>query len=86
MIKISDLNDREWHDCIREQYSGAVLKAMVRNNTDLKKSATGGMPIVVFDNRCSGYEDFLQVTQELIAALEEDAPHLRVVGSRAVNE
>jgi chromosome partitioning protein len=86
MIRLSDLNDREWHDRIREQYEGAVLKSMVRNNTDLKKSATGGMPIVVFDNRCSGYEDFLNVTQELLTALEEDTPHLRVVGSRAVNE
>ena len=42
MIRLSDLNDREWHDrSIREQYKGAVLKSMVRNNTDLKKSATG---------------------------------------------
>ena len=70
---------------MRKQYGDAVLGTLIRRNTDLEKSASGGMPIVAFDDKCTGYEDYLAVTTELLQLLEADRPALRIVGTKAVN-
>ncbi len=50
--------ERNWAQEVRKQYEGVVLKTVIRRNTDLSKSATGGLPVVVYDEKCAGYADY----------------------------
>ncbi len=85
MVSIRYTSQREWVEQVRSQYGDAVLSTVIRRNTDLEKSASGGMPIVAFDDKCTGYEDYLAATTEILRLLEADRPPLRIVGTKAVN-
>lgn len=85
MVSIRYTSQREWVEQVRAKYGDAVLSTVIRRNTDLEKSASGGMPIVAFDDKCTGYEDYLASTTEILGLLEADRPPLRIVGSQAVN-
>jgi len=73
--------ERNWAQEVRKQYEGVVLKTVIRRNTDLSKSATGGLPVVVYDERCAGYADYRDATIELLGLIEATTPILRVVRS-----
>ena len=75
------IDHREWINNVRKEYEGSVLDTIIRLNADLGKSATGGLPIVVFDEKCNGFEDYKNATTELLADLEENTPRLRIVGT-----
>ena len=60
-----------------------MLDTVIRLNADLGKSATGGLPIVVFDEKYNGFEDYKSATLELLTDLEKNTPRLRVVGTEA---
>lgn len=71
--------ERNWAQEVRTQYEGVVLKTAIRRNTDLSKSATGGLPVVVYDEKCAGYADYREATIELLDLIEATTPNLRVV-------
>jgi len=71
--------ERNWAQEVRTQYEGVVLKTAIRRNTDLSKSATGGLPVVVYDEKCAGYADYREATIELLELIEATTPNLRVV-------
>jgi chromosome partitioning protein len=71
--------ERNWAQEVRRQYEGVVLKTVIRRNTDLSKSATGGLPVVVYDEKCAGYADYRDATIELLDLIEATTPNLRVV-------
>jgi chromosome partitioning protein len=71
--------ERNWAQEVRKQYEGVVLKTVIRRNTDLSKSATGGLPVVVYDEKCAGYADYRDATIELLDLIEATTPNLRVV-------
>jgi chromosome partitioning protein len=73
--------ERNWAQQVRKQYEGVVLKTVIRRNTDLSKSATGGLPVVVYDEKCAGYADYKDATSELLELIEVPTPNLRVVKS-----
>ena len=73
--------ERNWAQQVRKQYEGVVLKTPIRRNTDLSKSATGGLPVVVYDEKCAGYADYKDTTSELLELIEVTTPNLRVVKS-----
>jgi len=73
--------ERNWAQEVRKQYEGVVLETVIRRNTDLSKSATGGLPVVVYDERCAGYADYRDATIELLGLIEATTPILRVVKS-----
>jgi len=73
--------ERNWAQQVRKQYEGVVLKTVIRRNTDLSKSATGGLPVVVYDEKCAGYADYKDATSELLDLIEVTTPNLRVVKS-----
>ncbi|MGE0822913.1 MAG: ParA family protein [Candidatus Binatia bacterium] len=73
--------ERNWAQQVRKEYEGVVLKTAVRRNTDLSKSATGGLPVVVYDEKCTGYADYREATIELLDLIESTTPSLRVVKS-----
>ncbi len=77
--------ERRWLREIQETYQGTVLRTVIRRNTDLAKSATGGLPIIAFDENSSGYEDYLTATQELLNHLESATPRIAAVPPTAVN-
>ena len=77
------IDHREWVNHVRREYEDGVLDTVIRLNADLGKSATGGLPIVVFDEKCNGFEDYRSATMELLTDLEKNAPRLRVVGTEA---
>jgi chromosome partitioning protein len=77
--------ERRWLREIQETYKGTVLQTVIRRNTDLAKSATGGLPIMAFDETSYGYEDYLKATQELLSLLESATPRIAPV-SRASNQ
>ena len=85
MVSIRYTSQRQWVEEVRSEYGEAVLRTVIRRNTDLEKSASGGMPIVAFDDKCIGYEDYLAATTEVLRLLEADRPSLRIVGTKAVN-
>ena len=58
--------ERNWAQQVHKQYEGVVLKTAIRRNTDLSKSATGGIPVVVYDEKCAGYADYRDATIELL--------------------
>lgn len=74
---------REWVNHVRREYEDGVLDTVIRLNADLGKSATGRLPIVVFDEKCNGFEDYKSATLELLTDLEKNTPRLRVVGTEA---
>ena len=63
--------------------AGAVLNTLIRQNADLGKSATGGLPIVAYDDKCNGYQDYLAATEELLNLLTPLPRSLRVIGTNA---
>jgi len=71
--------ERNWSQQVRKEFEGVVLKTAIRRNTDLSKSATGGLPVVVYDEKCSGYADYRDATIELLNLIEVTTPILRVV-------
>jgi chromosome partitioning protein len=73
--------ERNWGQQVRKQYEGVVIKTVIRRNTDLSKSATGGLPVVVYDEKCAGYADYRDATVELLDLIEVTTPNLRVVKS-----
>lgn len=75
--------ERNWSQQVRKQYEGVVLKTVIRRNTDLSKSATGGLPVVVYDEKCAGYADYRDATIELLDLIEATTPNLRIVKPEA---
>lgn len=73
--------ERNWAQQVHKQYEGVVLKSAIRRNTDLSKSATGGMPVVVYDEKCSGYTDYRDATIELLELTDVTTPQLRIIKS-----
>lgn len=71
--------ERNWAQQVHKQYEGVVLKTAIRRNTDLSKSATGGIPVVVYDEKCSGYADYRDTTLELLELIDVTTPQLRIV-------
>jgi chromosome partitioning protein len=71
--------ERNWSQQVRKEFEGVVLKTAIRRNTDLSKSATGGLPVVVYDEKCSGYTDYRDATIELLNLIEVTTPNLRIV-------
>ena len=71
--------ERNWSQQVRKEFEGVVLKTAIRRNTDLSKSATGGLPVVVYDEKCSGYADYRDATVELLNLIEVTTPTLRIV-------
>jgi len=78
--------ERNWAQQVRKQYEGVVLQTAIRRNTDLSKSATGGLPIVVYDEYCAGYLDYREATIELLQLIEATTPKLHLVKPEAVAE
>ena len=74
--------ERNWAQQVHKQYEGVVLKTAIRRNTDLSKSATGGIPVVVYDEKCAGYADYRDATIELLEVTDvTTTPQLRIVKS-----
>jgi len=73
--------ERNWAQQVHKQYEGVVLKTAIRRNTDLSKSATGGIPVVVYDEKCAGYADYRDATIELLELTDVTTPQLRIVKS-----
>jgi len=71
--------ERNWSQQVRNEFEGVVLKTAIRRNTDLSKSATGGLPVVVYDEKCSGYADYRDATIELLNLIQVTTPNLRIV-------
>lgn len=71
--------ERNWAQQVRNEFEGVVLKTLIRRNTDLSKSATGGLPVVVYDEKCSGYADYRDATSELLQLIEVATSNLRIV-------
>jgi chromosome partitioning protein len=71
--------ERNWSQQVRKEFEGVVLKTTIRRNTDLSKSATGGLPVVVYDEKCAGYADYRDATMELLNLIEVTTPNLRIV-------
>jgi chromosome partitioning protein len=71
--------ERNWAQQVRKEFEGVVLKTVIRRNTDLSKSATGGLPVVVYDEKCAGYADYRDATSELLDLIDVMAPNLRLV-------
>jgi chromosome partitioning protein len=71
--------ERNWSQQVRNEFEGVVLKTAIRRNTDLSKSATGGLPVVVYDEKCAGYADYRDATMELLNLIEVTTPNLRIV-------
>jgi chromosome partitioning protein len=79
MFDMRNSIERNWAQQVRKQYEGVVLKTAIRRNTDLSKSATGGLPIVVYDEKCAGYTDYQDATTELLGLIEAATPSLHLV-------
>ncbi len=71
--------ERNWAQQVRKEFEGVVLKTVIRRNTDLSKSATGGLPVVVYDEKCAGYADYRDATVELLELIDVMTPNLRIV-------
>lgn len=79
MFDMRNSIERNWAQQVRKQYEGVVLKTVIRRNTDLSKSATGGLPIIVYDEKCAGYADYRDATSELLGLIEATTPSLHLV-------
>jgi chromosome partitioning protein len=89
MARPQTVDHQTWIRDVRAQYgsagegAGAVLNTLIRQNADLGKSATGGLPIVAYDDKCNGYQDYLAATEELLNLLTPLPRSLRVIGTDA---
>jgi len=67
---------REVKDEIYKYFSGNVFKTIIRSNVRLKEASSYGVPVITYDKRCRGAEDYLQLAKEVIAS-EKKMPQLR---------
>ena len=61
--------DMQFHmDKLMEGTQGriAVFGSKIRKNTDLRKAATNGKPITLFNKHCHGYADYMSLTEEIL--------------------
>lgn len=57
---------RRYYGEIREYLDDIALKTAIRRNVRLADAATHGKPITEFDRNCTGYQDYMACTTELI--------------------
>lgn len=57
---------REVKDEIYKYFSGNVFSAIIHNNVRLKEASSYGMPVIAYDKRCRGSEDYSNLAKEVI--------------------
>lgn len=68
--------EKEWEDRIMKAHGDILLSRRIRRNTDVQKAVSAGLPIMLFNEQCTGYEDYWEVTHELLdvfAAMKQPA-------------
>ncbi len=52
---------------IAKHFSGCVYKALINNNVKLKEASSYGVPVIAYNKRCRGAEDYTMLAKEVIA-------------------
>ena len=64
---------REVHEEIRRFFGEALYSTVIHRNVRLKEATSYGVPIVDYDRRARGYEDYAALAAEVIRDLMPDA-------------
>lgn len=67
---------REVINNVRNQFGPNLYDTMIRYTTRLKEAASSALPVLCYDKNCSGYHDYCQLAEEVIAQ-ETTAARLR---------
>ncbi|RME29415.1 MAG: ParA family protein [Deltaproteobacteria bacterium] len=60
---------------VRNFFDGKVFDTVINRNVRLSEAPSHGKPIMVYDVRCRGSQDYLNLAEELVSRLgEENAP------------
>ncbi len=52
---------------ICKYFSGKVYKTLIHNNVKLKEASSYGMPVIAYNKRCRGSEDYTMLAKEVVA-------------------
>ncbi|MCP4649307.1 MAG: AAA family ATPase [PVC group bacterium] len=65
---------QEIKDDIYNHFSGQVFKSIINTNVRLKEAASYGMPVIAYDKRCRGSEDYMALAKEVIRKYDWTKP------------
>lgn len=63
---------REVVEELRERFGGLVYRTVIRENVRLAEAPSFGQPIIEYDHRCAGAEDYRALAAEVIAQEQSD--------------
>jgi chromosome partitioning protein len=69
LITMFDRRTRFSHevkDEIYKYFSGNVFSTLINTNVRLKEASSYGMPVIAYDKRCRGAQDYLAMAKELV--------------------
>ena len=52
---------------IYKYFTGKVYKTLIHNNVKLKEASSYGMPVIAYNKRCRGAEDYTMLAKEVVA-------------------
>ncbi|MCK4993643.1 MAG: AAA family ATPase [Candidatus Omnitrophica bacterium] len=52
---------------IGKYFSGCVYKTLINNNVKLKEASSYGLPVITYNKRCRGAEDYTMLAKEVVA-------------------
>lgn len=58
---------KEFEDQLKEIFGKKLFKSYIHQNIDIVKSQISGRPINHFNKKCRGYEDYFNLTQEVLS-------------------
>ena len=76
--------DKDLLDELRYRFGDRLFESVIRKTVKLRESLTIGKPIADYDKRCSGFENYMSLTHEVIA--EESRDHKARIEGRLEDE
>jgi len=65
---------REIKEQIDKFFSGQVFNAIIHNNVRLKEASSYGLPVITYDKRCRGCEDYSNLAKEVAGDISQMQP------------
>ena len=73
LVTMFDRRTRFSHEVKEEickHFSGKVYNALIHNNVKLKEASSYGMPVIAYNKRCRGTEDYTMLAKEVVAQVK----------------
>ncbi|MCG2712196.1 MAG: AAA family ATPase [Candidatus Omnitrophica bacterium] len=77
---------REVKEEICKYFSGKVYETLIHNNVKLKEASSYGLPVVSYNKRCRGSEDYTMLAKEVVAQVKAKKGTTKEVEARDTSQ